>query len=294
MRKARYYFFLGIDILREFVLLVALSLPHARKSEVAIGEPFIVAGLTSYPGRIRHAWIAIECLLRQSLSPQRLFLVLSEEEFPSKALPRRIRQQSRRGLEILWVSRNGKSFDKLLPILERFPQAAIMTFDDDKYFPRTLVQDLVAAHQALPGHVVGARGWAIKSADEPPKVRYGVNWARALPGEHGHHLFLPGGNGTLYPPGALDCGVTDLGAALELCPTADDIWFWGHTQKKGTPMFCLGHPPHRPVRAASRGPNLTSINSSQNNIQMQRVINFLGIRQRVESEVLLHAKLAQS
>ena len=289
MRELRRFFFAFADSIREYGLLIKLSLPVLRRTEVSQGKPSLVAGMTTYPGRIRHAWIALECLLRQSLPPDRLVLVLSDEEFPGKKIPWRIRNLTRRGLEILWVTQNGKSFDKLLPLVKNHPHATIMTFDDDKYFPPDLVHQLVAAHRAHPDHVIGARGWVIHSAEGSPKVQYGMNWVRALPGAQGRDLFLPGGNGTLYPSGSLDPGVTDLATALELCPTADDIWFWGHIQKQPTRMICLGLPPHRPIQRTSRGSALSSINEARNNIQLQTVIDFLGIRESVENQATSHA-----
>jgi len=288
MRAVRRIFYALLDSVREYGLLVKLSLPLWRKTEMTSGQPSIIAGMTSYPGRIRHAWIAIECLLRQTLPPERLVLVLSEEEFPEKHLPWRLRNQVKRGLEILWVANNGRSFDKLVPLLKLNPKATIATFDDDKYFPKDLIHLLVAAHRANPDHVIGARGWIINPAEGSTTVQYGVNWVRGLPGDRGHHLFLPGGNGALYPPGSLDPGATDLDAALKLSPTADDIWFWGHAQKQGTPMMCLGLPAHRPLQRTSRGSALSDINKEQNNIQLQKVMDFLGIRKNVEHQATSH------
>jgi hypothetical protein len=288
MRAVRRFFFAVTDSVREYGLLMSLSVPLWRKTEMSSGQPAVIAGITSYPGRIRHAWIAIECMLRQTLPPERLILVLSEEEFPEKHIPWRLRNQVKRGLEILWVANNGRSFDKLVPLLKLYPAATIATFDDDKYFPKDLIHLLVAAHRANPNHVIGARGWIINPVEVSPTVQYGVNWARALPGDRGHHLFLPGGNGALYPPGSLEPGVTDLDAAFELCPTADDIWFWGHAQKQGTPMMCLGLPAHRPLQRTSRGSALSKINKERNNIQLQKVMDFLGIRKNVEHQAKSH------
>ena len=289
MRSTRRFVFALIDSLRELVLVARLSLPIPVRRRSSPTEPEFIAGVTSYAGRIKHAWIAIECLLRQSRQPDRLFLVLSEEEFPDHELPWRIRRQLRRGLEILWVSQDGRSFDKLIPLVTNFPEASIITFDDDKYFPKDLVHRLISAHNSEPNHVIGARGWVMKTAMKSASVSYGEGWVRALPGDKGNHLFLPGGNGTLYPPHSLDEGVTDLGRALALSPTADDIWFWAHVQKQGTPMMCLGLPPHRPIKRTSRGSALSHINEDQNTVQLRNVIRALGIDEFVGEQLRAHA-----
>lgn len=284
MTSARRFLFAVVEFCRELLLLHALALPSSRKAPPRPPKPRVVAALTSHPGRIRNAWISIECLLRQSSPPDRLILVLSEEEFPEQVLPWRIRNQLKRGLDLLWVSRNGRSFDKLLPLLKRFPEAAVITFDDDKFFPPDLVEKLIIAHKKEPGHVIGARGWIIAPEKKSSSVSYGENWRRARDGDCGHWLFLPGGNGTLYPPGCLDAGVLDYDRAFELCPTADDIWFWAHLQKQRTPMICLGLPPHRPIAAMSKSSALSTINEHQNSIQFRAVIDALGIRKFVEQQ----------
>jgi hypothetical protein len=125
----------------------------------------------------------------------------------------------------------------------------------------------------------------MRFAHDGQSVLYGENWTRALAGDTGHHLFMPGGNGTLYPPGSLAKGVTDLSRALELCPTADDIWFWGHALKEKTPMFCLGMVAHRPVKLLSRSPALSDINHSANHTQFEKLLKGLNLEITVKNAV---------
>ena len=285
MSDLRRLFFQATDALKELGLLITLSAPHLRFQEVEKAETPLVVALTSYPPRIRSAWRTIETLLRQTMRPQSVVLVLAKEEFPHQRLPLRIRLQQRRGLEILWVEKNGKSFDKLIPLLERYPGASIITCDDDKYFPSTLVASLVKAHSVHPGAIIGARGWSMKFSRDGKNVLYGDNWTRALAGDTGHHLFMPGGNGTLYPPGSLAKGVTDLSCAFELCPTADDIWFWGHALKEKTPMVCLGMGAHRPVKLLSQSPALSDINHSANQTQFEKLLKKLNLEITLKNAV---------
>ena len=70
--------------------------PFLKRAKVPV-----VVSMTSYPARIESAWIAIESILRQSVTPERFVLVLSKEEFPNKKLPRRISKLRGRGLESL-------------------------------------------------------------------------------------------------------------------------------------------------------------------------------------------------
>ncbi len=244
------------DRMREVRLSLSLSLPdRQRHSESTAPEGFVV-GMTSFPARIRSCWKAVETLLRQDIRGIPVVLVLSTEEFPDHRIPWRLRRQTRCGLTILWTERNGKSFDKLLPLRKAYPESSIITVDDDKYYPPDLLRRLIESHRENPGHIVGARGWRVTRRDDPLNRKFGANWKRALPGDAGRGLHLPGGNGCLYPPGSLDPIVDDIDLALRLCPGTDDIWFWAAAHLRETPFYCLGMPDHRPISATAKGPSL--------------------------------------
>jgi hypothetical protein len=274
------------DRLKEALLVLWLSLPVGFLYTATRSVP-VIASLTTYPPRINKSWLAIETLLRQSVRPERLVLVLNTEEFPSKKLPRRIARQTRRGLEILWAHRNGRSHDKLIPVRTAFPQATIVTFDDDKFFPRDLLEKLTEASDQSPGKVIGARGWEVRRTEEDDDdIHFGEGWTRATPHSSGPHLFLPGGNGCVYPYDSLHALVDNLDEALRVTPTADDVWFWGALQKNSGQMVCLGLPPHRPVSALKAGPALSALGESENERQFQDALDFFCIRDRVHQHSL--------
>ena len=270
------------DFFREMKLVTTLWLPDFRKKNPKPEIP-VIASMTTYPPRIGSAWIAIETLLRQSVRPYKLLLVMNVEEFPDKKIPRRIYAQTRRGLEIMWVERNGRSYDKLIPVRQNYPSETIATFDDDKYFPKNLLSDLYQASIENPGAIIGSRGWVIRAHDDD--LRYGINWTRASAGAKGRTIFAPGGNGCVYPPKSLAAGVADISVALELCPTADDIWFWGAHEKAESDVVCLGHPPHRPIMALKFSPALSNTNRAENDAQFQLVLDHWKIRDLVLSHV---------
>lgn len=265
------------DRLRESLLTLRLSLPHWRTQKTPAEGDQVVIGMTSYPARINEAWRAVETLLRQDVAGIPVVLVLSEDEFPGREIPRRLRAQTQRGLQILWKDTNGRSFDKLLPVRKAFPEATIITVDDDKYFPTTLVGDLLEAHHSHPGHIIGARGWRVLPDTHTGQVHFGAGWVRSEPGDTGSGLHVPGGNGCLYPPGSLDGVVDDQELALHLCPTTDDIWFWVAAHRAGTPVYCLGMPAHRPIGSQRNTPALSDVNSQREQEQFQSVLQHFGI-----------------
>jgi len=262
--------------LREGLIVCWLWFPLFRFSLGLRRTLPLVVSLTSYPARIERAWISVESLMRQTVRPERLLLVLAEEEFPKRKLPRKIREQSQRGLQIHWVGVNGGSFDKLLPARQEFGSLPIITCDDDKYFPRNLIESLFEASLAHPDTVVGARGWIVRRQNG--HLAYGAGWTRAPAGSMGRDMLMPGGNGCLYPVDSLDDEVNNLNLALEIAPTADDIWFWGALSKSKTNMLCLGLPPHRPVSSQRGAPALSDINEHANDRQFQAVMQHFRLK----------------
>ena len=283
MLGLRRYAFRMSSQIRERFSTLWLSLPDMRFWRSRPQVPLLVA-MTSYPGRAHRAWIAVETLLRQTVVPEKFILVLNEEEYPEKVIPRRLSRRLRRGLQILWVEENGRSFDKLLPVRAAFPNQAIVTVDDDKYFPRNLLSSLFEASQSHPGVIIGARGWKIQKSSSG-EIHYGDNWVRAHPGDSGNALLTPGGNGCLYPASSLDDSVDSYSDSQEVCPNADDIWFWGAAMKKQTQFHCLGMPPHRPIRHRSEAGALSSVNKNRNEEQFQAALDFFGVREFLNDTV---------
>ena len=262
------------DRLREARLSCALALPLWPRRALGEAHEGFVVGMTSYPPRIRSCWKAVETLLRQDIRGVPVALVLSSEEFPDHKIPWKLRQQTRRGLTILWTEGNGRSFDKLLPLRVAYPDHSIITVDDDKYYPHDLARRLIRAHLDNPGHIVGARGWRVTERKDPRNPKFGANWKRALPGDSGRGLHIPGGNGCLYPPGTLNPIVDDFDLATRLCPDTDDIWFWAAAHLNETPFYCLGMPEHRPISSMAKGPALYDKGRVSHQEQFQAVLEY--------------------
>ena len=248
-----------------WVVRLALS---RRRIPPASGDSGLVVCLTSHPSRIRHAWIAIETIFRQRRVPDRIVLVLGEDKFASRTLPRMLVRQQRRGLEILWVPHDCGSFDKLVPLRVASPDAVIITVDDDAMYAPSVVARLTDYATDHPGTVVGNRGRVIQ-CDDAGLVPY-LDWPLATPETPAERLVLTGVGGVLYPPGVLPIELlSDMDLATTLCPTNDDIWFWAVAGAAGVPTHCLGLESHQPVRRQAGTPRLETINRFQGEFDRQ-------------------------
>jgi len=237
----------------------------------------VIVSLTSFPERIGHAWIPIEAMFRQTTPPEKVVLVLAEDEFPGKHLPRSIRRQVKRGLEILWTERNGRSYNKLLPVRRAYPDATIVTVDDDIIYGKALLSDLLAAATLDPQAIIGHRGRIMKY-DGGCLAPY-AKWPKADTRISSNSLFLTGVGGVLYPPHSLpEELLLDLDLAERLCPTADDIWFWAVARKAGARLLCLGSGQLRELGAQRGSKALRDVNcvDGKNDVQLRNVIDHFG------------------
>jgi hypothetical protein len=248
-----------------------------RRRDIAEG---VVVSLTSFPARIAHTWIAVSSMLAQSVRPERVVLVLADEEFPQRRVPRSLARLERYGLEILWISRNGRSYNKLVPTYLAFPDSMIVTVDDDvMYGPDVLTDLMEASNRSSPDCIIGMRGWSI-SCNDGVLLPY-IEWQSANTSTPSERTFLTGVGAILYPPGCLDPVVlADVDLSSRLCPNADDIWFWAVSVLSGSRRLCLKQRYGRPLRRTSAGPALEIRNhgGGENDAQFAAVVEHLGLR----------------
>ena len=187
----------------------------------------VVITLTSYPKRIGTVYKVINTLLNQTYKPDMVVLWLAPEQFPNKEndLPEGLLALRQYGLSIDWY-RDIKSFKKLIPALKKYPDALLVTADDDIYYPPDWLEKLVVAHGKYPKCIVCHGAHRIRFDKDGlllpyRKWKFGVY--NCTPSQD---VFVTCGAGALYAPGVLHSDVTNESLFSELCPYADDIWFW--------------------------------------------------------------------
>ena len=270
-----------LDVLED-LRIGRLRLPsrHQAPSGNSAG---VVVSLTSYPARIDSAWIPIELMLRQDRVPDRVVLVLSDEEFPTRQIPKKLLEQQKRGLEILWVPETLRCHQKLIPTRIAYPEATIITIDDDCFYEEWLVGRLVASTEEHPGEIIGFRGWEVRWHESglAPYVR----WKRAGSATPSESVFLTGVGGIAYPPTVLPVDlVADIALMRALCPTNDDIWFWAIAHVAESPARCLGMTSYHQLRRQRDTPKLQLENrdGGMNDRQLASAIEHFGIESTLE------------
>jgi glycosyltransferase involved in cell wall biosynthesis len=135
---------------------------------------------------------------------------------------------------------NTGPYRKLIPILTQSLQAGldspIVTCDDDTIYPEHWLRKLLEEHAlcrgivAFRGHSMSVRNGRLTDYStwlQEPKLPFSL-------------LNLPTGkDGVLYRPSHLDPRVLDVDTALQLAPTADDLWFKVHSLLAISPVRLL-------------------------------------------------------
>lgn len=200
----------------------------------------VIVSMTSFPAAIPYAIGAIKSLLRQSVTPDKIVLYLTFSQFDDSGLPEDLLQLAEKNevFEIRDYPRDIRSYRKLVPALKDFPEAVIITVDDDVAYHRNMVRDLLRLHEKEPDAILAHRAKEIKP-DRPYREWKKYRWYHFLTGKI-KKSFLniqTGVGGVLYPPGALKAEMIEEELFTEIAPTTDDIWFWAAGAATGTPVI---------------------------------------------------------
>lgn len=197
--------------------------PHTLPGE-------LIVSLTSYPPRFPTLLPTLHCLLTQTVRPERVILWVAHDD--RAKLPAVIERLESAGLEIRTCS-DIRSYKKIVPVLQIFPDAFIVTADDDLYYNSTWLSDMTESWSGNPREIVCHRAHRIRT-DECGNVRPYREWDLAIVGPVvGVDVFPTGGGGALYPPKVFSFEVTDRTLFQDLCPTADDIWLYWMARRAG-------------------------------------------------------------
>jgi hypothetical protein len=188
-----------------------------------IREKKYIVSLTSFPARIEDVWISIETILRQTFRPDAIILWLSEDQFKGIELPSKLKNLEKRGLTIKFVSGDIRSHKKYKYALDQYPDDYIITLDDDLYYDKNLIENLVELKEKYPNCIPSNRAHKIKFNGD--KIDSYNNWIHnSFQKEPSYSLVQTGGFGTLYSSQDLFLDYNKEDIFLKLTPYADDLW----------------------------------------------------------------------
>lgn len=241
---------------------------------------FLVASIASFPARIHTLHLTIESLLRQSVKLDKIMVYLEKDEFGSIEIPSKLNNLKKKGVEIVFVKEHLRSHKKYFFAIQAYPDAIVMTFDDDIIYNHRVVETLMDSHRMYPNCVVGTRCTRML-CDENGVIFNYMRWKRndaTLSEKPSFYCFPSGVGGVLYPPKALAQEAFNCSQIYALCPLADDIWLKTMELLKGTSAiqtkrkFKLVY-----IKNLQKGPTLVSKNIAQGDQETQNDVQLKNI-----------------
>jgi hypothetical protein len=238
---------------------------HGRSRE-------LIVSLTSYPKRFPTLHLTLRSLLTQSVRPDRVILWLAEAD--RHALPATVEKLQQDSLEIRYCD-DLLSFKKIIPTLSSYPEADIVTVDDDVYCWPDWLRELIVAAERFPGNAVTHRLHRI-IVDEQG-IRPYHDWLKNIEDQtEDPHNFATGGLGAFYPAGCFHPEVLNRVAFMQLCPKADDVWLYWMVRRNGRFEMHTGTRHGLVNWLGSQGVSLWEQNKNENDIQINAMIKAYG------------------
>lgn len=196
----------------------------------------VIVSMTSFPAAIGFAARAVQSILNGSVLPDKLVLYLTFSQFTDTKIPDSLLKLAEESpvFEIRDYPRDIRSYRKLVPALRDFPDAVIVTVDDDVAYHPDMLRGLLDLHAGQPDAVLAHRAKRIKPGApyrKWPKYRWYDFVFRKI--HRDVRNIQTGVGGVLYPPRVFRQEMIDEELFTRIAPTTDDLWFWAAAVANG-------------------------------------------------------------
>ncbi|MDR1592752.1 MAG: hypothetical protein LBS16_07755 [Prevotellaceae bacterium] len=263
----------------------ALYCTEQGVSDYTPNETNIIVSLTTYQKRIFDVCLVIESLMEQTLKPNKIVLWLSKDEFNDDNIPLVLKKQRERGLEIGYCQ-DVRSYTKLIPALQKYPNDLIITVDDDGIYPYDLVENLYNSYKLDKNCVHFCRGYRMQF-NRKGCLRTYKKWPTNPPECERSFLAFPlGSGGVLYPPHCFHTDILREELFLQLSPTADDVWFKAMTLLNDVPCKKIAYD----VRLVGLFNNqdialeTQNVHNRKNDVQIKQVFDYYSLWDKLRKE----------
>ncbi|MBO7581506.1 MAG: hypothetical protein J6T38_08335 [Bacteroidaceae bacterium] len=220
---------------------------HVRKriSLSSKVEPTVMVSLTSYGHRLRHSvQYTLYSMLKQDVRPAKIVLWTDAGEFTNEPMPQALQVLQKYGVEIREYAPKIRSYKKLIPSLKEYPDFHHIIVDDDLYYSSNFVQALFDGHLQHPDAIIALATTIPEFSEDGASLLPYRCWK--------HHVALNstfeyrpmsllqlGYGGVFYPQDTFDEEVLNEAVFSQLCPIADDLWFYIQSIRMQRPKHAL-------------------------------------------------------
>jgi protein O-GlcNAc transferase len=191
----------------------------------------LIISLTSYPPRFSKLHLTLKCLVNQSVQPDQIILWIAKQDI--HLLPPTVLNFQKQGLVKINACKDFKVYKKIIPTLQSFPKAFIVTADDDLHYPKWWLEALICDWDGNVDNIVAHRVHGITLCSKGNPLPY-KEWVFEQTENCDPLLAFPtGGAGVLYTPDCFYQDVQNEKYFTELCNGADDIWLFWMCRLKG-------------------------------------------------------------
>lgn len=203
---------------------VYFGIPKRLKGVDEDGGGTIVS-LTTYGSRLRTSYLAVKSIMLQSSMPDLVVLYL-DKSIDCDNVPRRLKRLERYGLLIKFGYDDLKPHKKYYFAMQEYPQADLITIDDDCIYPSDTISSLVNAHAVNPNAIIARRCKKIAFSSNGELLPY-QNWQDSHSWESsklGASLLATGCGGVLYPHSFVASANFDINQIKNTALMADDLY----------------------------------------------------------------------
>lgn len=256
-------------------------------------EREIIVSLTTYPARVETVCLVLRQMLSQTLKPDRVLLYLAEEQFPKGRLPGWAKRFRAAGVEFIFC-KDLKPHKKYYFAMRQFPEAVIITVDDDLQYSDDLVEVLYRSYLKFPRAISALRVHEITFDADGHILPYSM-WDQCCSkyiGEPRMRLLATGVSGVLYPPHSLHPEAFNEKNIMDTCLLADDLWLKVMSVLNGTPVVLAEaqKPLEHVMWTQDTALWYENVDGGKNDAQLKMILerynNFLGEDDSVEKRIM--------
>ena len=187
----------------------------------------IIVSLTSIPSRFEKLYLCLETIMRQTIKPDKIVLYLGQNAKEIE-LPKKLEKMKKRGLTIKYVEdKNLKPHTKYFYAMQEYPDAIIITFDDDILYDKNIIKILYNSYLKYPNAISCMRAHKITFGKDNMISQYN-NWEYEYNDKDAlipnNFLLATGVGGVLYPSHCMPQETFNIKNINKFSLNADDLW----------------------------------------------------------------------